>query len=216
LIQLGIQLDQAQITQAEMTLRHIPGAIKRAVVRAGNETFAEARTFIVKSVREKINIKASDIKSHIKKPLAMRWVGGKVEGKLVVPWGERLGLKYFGAKQTKQGVTYAIRKGAGRSRIPSAFIGTQRLGGQVFIRRGPRKRPRVKKLIHSPSTNKRYAWPDLPIKKLQGASIWGVLLKNNLLEPVRQKMQRDFHKNLLQRVDAELLRSQGRLRGQAS
>jgi hypothetical protein len=214
-IQLGIQLDATQIARAQAMLREVPGGIKRAVARAGNETFAEAKTQIVKLVRQHINILAKDVSSHINMQHRMKWVAGTIQGKLVIPWGERLGLKYFGAKQTKKGVTYLIKKGGGRKLLPGAFIGTQRLGEQVWMRAGLRKRPRVKKIIQHPKAgrkkNRKYAWPDLPIYKRMGASIWGVMIKNDLLEPVRQSMQMNFHKNLIQRVDAELLRHAGKI-----
>jgi hypothetical protein len=212
LIQLGIQLDQVQIANAQKMLREVPGGIKRAVIRAGNETIKEAKTQISTLVRKHINIKKRDVDRYIDVHHRMKWVGGQATGKVVVLYDKRLGLKYFGARQTKSGVTVRIRPGGARTTIKDAFMPTAySLGGHVYGRRGARKRPRVKKLKRSMKVSTKgrkvsYAWPDLPIAVMRGASVWGVMKKNDLLEPVRQEMQRDFHKNLLQRVDYELMR----------
>jgi hypothetical protein len=216
-IQLGIQLDAVQIARAQSMLREVPGGIKRAVIRAGNETIAEAKTQISKLVRQYINIKKRDVDRYIDVHHKMRWVSGHAEGKVVVLHDKRLGLQYFGARQTKQGVTVRIKPGGARTTIKAAFMPVAfALGGHVYGRRGPRKRPRVKKLkrtmkIDTKGRKTSYAWPDLPVVPLRGASVWGVMIKNDLLEPVREEMQRDFHKNLLQRVDAELLRHAGKI-----
>jgi len=222
LIQLGIQLDQTQIANAQAMLRDVPGGIKRAVIRAGNETIKEAKTQISTLVRQHINIKKRDVDRYIEVHHRMKWVAGAATGRVVVRHDKRLGLQYFGARATKKGVTLRIRPGGARTTIKDAFMPPAfALGGHVYARRGPRKRPRIKKLkrtmrIKTKGRKTSYMWPDLPIAVLRGASVWGVMLKNDLLEPVRKEMTADFHKNLMQRVDYELLKHQGKIGSRAA
>jgi hypothetical protein len=156
---MNINLEIRGLSEAEQLLnaQYIVQAISRALNRAAKAAF----TLGSKEIRKEYNIKAADIKKAAQiKPATF----GSLQAVISISGGP-IPFKYFGARQTKQGVTVKIKKSGKRTLIKGAFIGgyipirqkTKRGrvsfkmvnvsdwgGGHVFIRKGKSRLPIVK------------------------------------------------------------------------
>ncbi len=159
---IKITVNQSRLGRVKESLRKHPQKLKRAVAGAINDTAKHERSNISAMIREKVNIKKKDLDKDIH---ITRATPENLAALVVLEKKSRIDLKYFGAKQTKHGVTYRIAKSGGRSRVPDAF-GPQipRLGGNVFRRVGRER---------------------LPIVKLKGPSAWGVFQKYAMTNVVK-------------------------------
>jgi hypothetical protein len=108
---------------------------KRATVSAVNKTITQGRTQMSKEIRAEFNIKADRVNRGLVIKRAT-FNGGlfTIEAELYSPAkkGRSINLINFAARQTSKGVTFAVKRGAGRKLIPGAFIGNN--GRTVFIR----------------------------------------------------------------------------------
>ena len=126
-----------------------PKLIKKAEPRAINKTAKMARTAESKEIRRIYNIPAKRLNAEM----------GKVSGpNRATPSHPRAvirakkltkrnpGLQHYGAKPTKKGVSYLIRKDKGRQRLLHAFKVTTSKGGTgIFVRTGKKRLPIVRK-----------------------------------------------------------------------
>lgn len=184
-----IIVSETRLEQVKRDLEGIKGGLPTAASGAINETLMESRTQIVRGITSRVNIKAKDIRPHIR---IVRSTPKTMTGKLTLAETKRLGLKYFGARQTARGVSYRIAKSGGRTMIPSAFgVTIPRLGGQVFLRVGRERLP-----LRGP---------------LRGPSPWGVVVKSGIDKQAQIDASAAMDKNLGQRVQFLILKSSGSL-----
>ncbi len=150
-------------------LSHIKGGLEKAIARASRRVAKQGVTFISSEIRGKVNIKKKDLD---RKVLTTKQ-RGKTGQVITLEATSRFPLKYFGAKQTKKGVTYQIPSGKGQKKLAVGAFGPNipRLGGQVFRRAGKNR---------------------LPIVPLFGVSPWGTFMINKMLEPTRPYLARKF------------------------
>lgn len=189
--EITITIDARSLARMKQELEQKPKLMRRELVRCINDTARHSRTEISSRIRERVNIKKKDIDKHIKVDLAD---GDHLEATVTLEKTARIPLKYFGARQTKKGVTYKISKGpappknakrrtgknGGKERIPDAFgPKIPRLGGNVFKRAGKKR---------------------LPIIKLLGPSAWGVFHKHGLREPTVEENRAFFRRRIEQRL----------------
>ena len=184
-----VTVDPASLSRVKDALRRKPDLLLKQIVGALNDTAKHEKTNISKLIREKVNIQKRDIDKHI---FVTRAYPKHLVATVNLEKTERISLKYFGARQTKKGVTYRISKSAtpaGRGgprragRIPDAFgPNIPRLGGNVYRRKrlGDGKKA-----------------PRLPIVKLHGPSAWGVFLRHDM-RPEVNTSARAYLKNRLQ------------------
>lgn len=169
-----ITVDPASLTRVKETLRRKPELLLKQVAGALNDTAKHEKSNISKLIREKVNIQKRDLDKHI---FISRASPKHLVAQVHLEKTDRLSLKYFGARQTKKGVTYRIAKAATppgkgkrragpRERITDAFgPNIPRLGGNVYRRKllgGGKKAAR------------------LPIMKLLGPSPWGVFIRHDM------------------------------------
>lgn len=163
-----MKLDAESLNRLGNMLSGIKGGLEKAIARASRRVAKQGVTFISSDIRDKVSIK--------KKELDKRVLHAKQKGKtgqtVTLEYTPRFPLKYFGAKQTKKGVTYKIPKSGKKSLARGAF-GPEipRLGRHVFRRVGANR---------------------LPIQPLFGVSPWGTFMVNKMLEPTKQKLQKQF------------------------
>ena len=113
-----------------------------------------------------------------------------------VKHGFRPSLKAFKARQTKTGVSYKVSRSKGTKKIPGAFIGSAALLGKHVYKRVSKKR--------------------LPIRKLLGASVWGVYTKNRMIGWSEEQILEEYGKQAARRQRAivvQLIRKKGRAEG---
>lgn len=108
--------------------KHIPTALNQTI----NRTLRKARTEADKGIRQELNIKKADVTKNMKiHKSTKRTLWGKVTA-----FGKGLGLIKFGAKQTKKGVTFKVKKKHGRKLLKSGFIRKMKSGHVgVFVRK---------------------------------------------------------------------------------
>lgn len=195
-MKIKIKFDQQQIDGITRRLRDTGASLPKVMAAAVNDTAKQQKTDISSQIRERVNIKKRDIDPHINFSRATPTHPSSV---LVLKKSARLSLRYFGARQNKQGVTYQIDKHGGRVLRPHAFI-VRSLSGQVFIRKGP---PR-------PATKGRYVGKmRQAIIKLFGPSPWGVFVKAGLRAETLKNCHDLLRKNLEHRVHFEILKRAG-------
>ena len=150
--------------------RNLDGkTLNKAVVRTLNRVARTGFTAGSKRIREEYNIKAKDIKKASK----LRRATYNDQKAILTVSGGPIPFKYFGAKQTKKGVTVKIKRQGPRILIEHAFIGgyipkregkTYRMvkvsnwgGGHVYIRKGKARLPIVKLAATSVTIPKLFA-----------------------------------------------------------
>jgi len=188
---VSISIDAGKLARAERKLRDIKGGIDKAIVRAVNETAKEVKTEMSSRIRDEVNIKKRDIdKKIVIYKGSSKFQAAKI--RMSASRKHRIGLKYFGARQSAKGVTYAIRKGGGRTLIEGAFgPKIPRLGRQVFKRVGKQR---------------------LPLKgPLKGPSPWAVFVMSGMQDGVIADGEERMAKNLNQAVEFLILKQKGKI-----
>jgi len=155
MLELNIHIDGIDDVIAALS----PRQLNTIATRTLNRSARVAKTEGSRAIRETYNIKAKDINKAVSITAAHT---GDNKVTLLVK-GDRLPFKYFGARQTKRGVTFMIKKSKGRGRLRHAFIGGwipvrtrkrgyrmvyvgELLGGHVYMRAGKKRLP-IKKLM---------------------------------------------------------------------
>ncbi len=118
----------------------------KAGVSAINKTLAQGQTRMIRAITAEFNISAREVREALVIKRAFAGQGRYlIEGWLGSPTkrGRSLNLIHFSARQTRQGVTFKIKRGGGRQLIPGAFIANKdnSAGGVVFIREGKSRLP---------------------------------------------------------------------------
>jgi hypothetical protein len=163
-----MKIDAESLQRLGNMLSEVRGGLEKAIARASKRVAKQGVTLISSEIRNKVNIKKGDLD---KKVLTTK-PSGKTGQTITLEASPRFPLKYFGAVQTDKGVTYKIPKSGKKSLARGAFgPNIPRLGRQVFRRVGPSR---------------------LPIQPLFGVSPWGVFVVNKMLEPTKQKLQKQF------------------------
>ena len=114
-MEINLKIDGLSKIETMLNADVINKAVSRALNRAANS----AITYGSKKIRSIYNIKAGDIKRSTK---IRRATKNNTEAIIHISGGP-IPFKYFGAKQTKKGVTLRIKKTEPRKLIKSAFIG---------------------------------------------------------------------------------------------
>ena len=195
---INVAVDARKLDEITRMLADIKGGVPKALVGAVNDTARNTVTQISKAIRERVNIKKKDIDNKIRRTTA---TPSRMHARITLSETQRLGLKYFGAKKydakgkgaKKQigGVSYQIDRRTGRKRAPGAFIGGQRLGGQVFKRLGKSRKG---------------------IIKLQGISPWGAFVMSGMRKKTHAEATALLEKNLDRRVNFLILKHSGAIK----
>ncbi len=165
--------------------------IPRVVGRTLDRTAKSVRTFVSRSMRERVNLpkavvdkaithrRSGEIQNIRALDLGRAWFEIRVSGKPVP-------LRDFGAKQTARGVSFKVSKKGSRKTYTrkgrSAFIVT-RIGGHVFVRTGPNPKGANQapiKKVYGPSLPQFFATKrqrDQAIARAQ--EVWGAELTRN-------------------------------------
>ncbi len=209
-----VKFNPQQLADAEKALAEIPGGLKTAMRLAVWDTTKGVKTDVSSRIRDRVAIKKKDIDRHLN---ASRFeAANKSVGQVTLFKSSRLPLKYFGARQTKAGVTYRIGKGQKRSVVPGAFVAEQ-IGGHAFARQerqGPANPGHKRRSDAHASTLGLVRVSRLPIIKLAGVSPYGVVKKNDMEPAIAAEGQERLNKNLNDRIRFLALKAQGKLRWQ--
>lgn len=189
---IGIEIKADQLTR----LREATGEAKKSFTKelagAINAVSKKTKLQIGRDIRSTVAMK----KDESEKPLSIRAKATEQNLTAIVTLKKtkRLGLRHFGARQDKRGVSYKIGKKGGRSRVDGAF-------------QGPK--PGVMRMKWRGNAFKRVGTSRLPIVQLKGVSAYGAYAKNELAGPQVTAIESELTKQMERRINLNVLRANG-------
>lgn len=189
---IALELNQSQVARLEQAVTAAGKSMSKELAQAINATSKKTKLGMGRQVRETVTLK----KAESEKPLSIRAQAtpGSLQAIVSLKKTPRLGLRHFGAKQDKRGVSYRIGKKGGRSRVNGAF-------------QGPK--PGVMKTSWRGNAFKRVGKGRLPIVHIKGVSAWGAYVKNNLTGPQVAEVTAELSKQMERRINLNVLRANG-------
>lgn len=177
-------LVERQLRQAYAKVKNTETMVKRAIVRAVNRTAKHTERHVVNEIAARVAIKKKDLRPYVK--VTKRASIKSQFAEVTLSKQDRIQLIYFGAKQTKKGVTYRIEKKGRRKLIRSAFITTAK--GHTFVTRrvGKARLP-----IYAP---------------MRGPSPWGVYVISGMKKLTKREMRTVLKRELKEEVRTAALR----------
>jgi len=193
---ITIDIDASQITRLEEAVKRAGKNIKKEVSGAIREVSKKTKRDMGKLIRDEVTLKKAVSEREISVTLSTEQTLTAVVSlkKYTGTKSGRLGLRHFGARQDRRGVSYKISRKGGRARINGAFQGPRpglmkmSWKGNVFIREGTAR---------------------LPIRQLMGVSALGVYLKNDMSGPQAKVVEADLVKQIERRINLNILRAEG-------
>lgn len=189
---IEIQINAKQLKRLREAVGKSKKSIKKELAGAINATSKKTKLQVGRDIRKTVNLK----KDEAERPLSLRATATETNLVAVVSLKKtkRLGLRHFGARQDKRGVSYKIGKTGGRSRVDGAF-------------QGPR--PGVMKMSWKGNAFKRVGKERLPIVMLKGVSAYGAYAKNDLEGPQVKEINKELSKQMERRINLNILRANG-------
>jgi hypothetical protein len=189
---LSVEIRKTQLDRLATATAKAGKKMKKELAAAINAVSKKTKLQMGRDVRNTINLK----KDEAEKPISIR--ASATEGSLfaVVQLKKtpRLGMRHFGGKQDKRGVSYKIKKTGGRSRVDGAFSGPK---------------PGVVKMSWKGNAFKRTGKGRLPIVQIKGVSAYGAYVKNNLAAPLVSDIESELMKQINRRINLNILRAEG-------
>jgi len=157
-----------------------------------NDVSRKTKVKVGKDIRAVVAIKTAEAK----KPISIQGKASAQNLQVMVRLKktDRLGLRHFGARQTKKGVSYKISKKGGRTFVAGAFQGPT---------------PKAIKMSWRGNVFKRVGKSRLPIVQIKGVSAFGAYVKNNLEKPGRAEVAAELFKQVERRIKLNVLRANG-------
>ncbi len=171
-------------------LKGMETRLRKSSSRSTRKSIADA---VNSASRKHLNNTVKEIKKNLSKPtsyikkfvrLGKRANSANMQMDIIVKWAERPELSEFKAQKTGGGISYQINPSDGRKTIKSAFMHKSK----VFRRRGSQR---------------------LPIVNLKGVSVWGVVVKNDLVKKLEKQGRESLLFELNKKAD-EIVRRIGR------
>ena len=128
---LNVGLDPAALSRLRRELHDGPAKVRRIVVRAVNKIARKARTKIIRAVTGELNLTQAEVRN---RNIRMRLANYETTAATITVTGRRIPLRRFGARQTRRGVSYAIRRGK-RQVAAGSFLATMPSGHAGVMRR---------------------------------------------------------------------------------
>jgi hypothetical protein len=189
---IAIEIDKSQMSR--MTAAVIASGKKMSKEIAGtlNAVSKKTKLEMGREIRKRVAIP----KDEVEKPLTIKTQAapGSLFAVVSLKKTPRLGLRHFGAKQDKRGVSYKISKTGGRRRVDGAFMGPK---------------PGAVKTSWRGNAFKRVGSSRLPIIKLLAVSAYGTYKKNELAGPQLKAIEDELFKQMERRINLNVLRASG-------
>jgi hypothetical protein len=188
----AIEIDNSRLQRLADATAKARKNMKKELAAAINAVSKKTKLEMGRAIRNTVAMK----KDESEKPLSIRANASESSLQAVVSLKKtpRLGLRHFGARQDKRGVTYKIAKQGGRSRANSAFSGPK---------------PGVVKLSWKGNAFKRTGKNRLPIVQIKGVSAYGAYVKNELAAPQAKAVEAELTKQIERRINLNVLRASG-------
>lgn len=189
---LTAQVDKAQITKLSATLKGDAKKIKREVAIAINAVGKKTEAMMAKEVGKELATPQKNIKKAIY--LRSKATPAHLGTTVSVPKAKRLPLRDFNPRQNRTGVSYKVSKTKGRGFVAGAF-------------QGPK--PGVIKASWRGNVFKRTGKSRLPIIKLKGPSVWGVVVKGDTAKVVASHSRDELKFQIDRRIRFQILKQRG-------
>jgi hypothetical protein len=189
---IAIEINAKQLKALQEAVGRAKKNFSKELAGAINAVSKKTKLQIGRDIRATVAMK----KDQAEKPLSIRGTATaeNLSATVTLRKTKRLGLRHFGAKQNKTGVSYKISKTGGRKRVDGAF-------------QGPK--PGVMKMSWKGNAFKRVGKQRLPIIKLQGVSAFGAYAKNELSGPQVKVIEAELTKQMERRIKLNILRAEG-------
>lgn len=189
---IAIEIDAVRLKQLREATDKAKKKFSKELAAAINAVSKKTKLEIGRDIRATVALK----KEESEKPLSIRGQATEQNLKAIVTLKKtkRLGLRHFGARQDKRGVSYKISKKGGRSRVDGAFTGPK---------------PGVVKISWQGNAFKRIGKARLPIVQLKGVSAYGAYAKNELSGPQVEAIEKELAKQMDRRIKLNVLRASG-------
>ena len=189
---IAIDINVKQLKELQKATNKAKKSFTKELAGAINAVSKKTKLQIGRDIRATVAMK----KDEAEKPLsiAAKANAGSLKAVVTLKKTKRLGLRHFGAKQSKKGVSYKINKNGGRKFIAGAF-------------QGPR--PGVIKQSWKGNAFKRVGKERKPILHIQGVSAFGAYAKNELSGPQVKAINEELLKQMERRIKLNVLRANG-------
>lgn len=189
---IAIELNANQVKRLVDSTAAAGKSMAKELAQAINSTAKKTKLGMGRQIRKTIAMK----KDESEKPLSIRAnaTASSLQAVVSLKKTPRLGLRHFGAKQDKRGVSYKIGKKGGKSRADGAFTGPKpgairtKWRGNAFKRVGKNR---------------------LPIVQIKGVSAWGAYVKNELTGPQVAEVSAELSDQMERRINFNVLRANG-------
>lgn len=189
---IAIEIDEGQIKSLKEAAAKAKKSFPREFAGAINAVSRKTKTKIGKDIRSVVALKAAEAKRPIS--IVGRATPGHLSATVSLRKTKRLGLRHFGARQDKSGVSYRISKQGGRQRVNGAFQGPT---------------PNIRKMSWKGNAFRRIGKSRLPIVKLLGVSAYGAYAKNELSGPQVEEINEEITRQMERRINLNVLRANG-------
>ena len=189
---IAIEINRGQLQRLADAVSASGKKLTKEIAGAINQVSKKTKLEMGRDIRKKVAIP----KDEVENPLSIRAQAteGNLSAVVSLKETKRLGLRHFGARQDKRGVSYKIDKTGGRKRVNSAF-------------QGPK--PGVMRMKWKGNAFKRVGASRLPIVQLKGVSAYGTYKKNEMAGPQVKSIESELTKQLERRIKLNVLRASG-------
>lgn len=189
---ISIEINADQLNRLSHAAIGAKKSLTKELAAAINAVSKKTKLEMGREIRATVNLK----KDEAEKPLSIRAAASPQSLQAIVSLKKtpRLGLRHFGARQDKRGVSFKISKRGGRGRADGAFMGPK---------------PGAVKTSWRGNAFKRVGSGRLPIIQIKGVSAFGAYVKNNLAGPQVEAVNAELTKQIERRINLNVLRANG-------
>jgi hypothetical protein len=189
---IAIEINADQLKRLAESVSAAKKSLTKELAAAINAVSKKTKLEMGREIRATVNIN----KDEAEKPLSIRAAASPQSLQAVVSLRKtpRLGLRHFGARQDKRGVSFKISKQGGRNRVDGAF-------------QGPK--PGVMNVKWKGNAFRRVGKERLPIIHIRGVSAFGAYVKNKFTKPQIKRINDELRKQMERRIKLNILRAEG-------
>jgi len=189
---IAIDIDAKQLKRLRESVGKAKTKFGRELAAAINQVAKKTRLDIGRDVRSVIALKKKESEEPLK--ISAKATAGQPRTTVSIAKTRRLGLRHFGARQDKRGVSFKISKQGGRQRVDGAF-------------QGPK--PGVMNVKWKGNAFRRVGKERLPIIHLRGVSAFGAYVKNKFTKAQIKRINDELSKQMERRIKLNILRASG-------
>tara|TARA_R110000868_G_scaffold389526_5_gene658766 strand:+ start:133 stop:717 length:585 start_codon:yes stop_codon:yes gene_type:complete len=189
---IAIDIDAKQLKRLRESVGKAKKKFGRELAAAINATAKKTKLDMGRDVRSVIAIKKKESEAPLK--IQAKATADQPKTTVSIAKTRRLGLRHFGARQDKKGVSFKISKQGGRQRVDGAF-------------QGPK--PGVMNTKWKGNAFRRVGKERLPIIHLRGVSAFGAYVKNKFTKPQIKRINDELRKQMERRINLNILRANG-------